>query len=100
MNHILIEEICYTISIGKFICDTPARCFIKGIKSHNAYFACERCNLEGDYYHEKHRMSFLGESNFKRTNENFRNRTVEEHHLRRTVLENINSLDMIRQFPH
>jgi hypothetical protein len=41
-NGILFNGIIYTIRISRIIADAPARSFIKGVKSHNAYFGCER----------------------------------------------------------
>lgn len=34
----------FAVNINAFICDSPARAFVKCIKGHNAYQACERCN--------------------------------------------------------
>lgn len=39
----------YKLSLGPFICDSPVRCDLKGIVSHNAYNSCERCQQEGAY---------------------------------------------------
>nr|VZI23579.1 unnamed protein product [Spirometra erinaceieuropaei] len=35
--------------LASFICDAPARAFIKQIKNVNAYFACERCCVKEEY---------------------------------------------------
>ena len=35
--------------IKAFICDAPARAFLKCTKSHNSYYACERCTIRGYY---------------------------------------------------
>ena len=32
-----------------FTCDTPARQFVKGIKSHTGYNGCDRCQIVGQY---------------------------------------------------
>jgi len=32
-----------TVRLNVFICDAPAKAFIKGIKGHNAYFGCGNC---------------------------------------------------------
>ena len=32
-----------------FICDAPARQFVKGIKSHTGYNGCDRCQVVGQY---------------------------------------------------
>ena len=36
-----------TIRGKGFLCDAPARQFLKSIKSHNGYNGCERCEVEG-----------------------------------------------------
>ncbi|KAL7392719.1 hypothetical protein ABVT39_000695 [Epinephelus coioides] len=38
------EGMQFQVKISAFICDSPARAFVKCIKGHNAYQACERCN--------------------------------------------------------
>ena len=35
------------VKIACFICDAPARAFIKQIKGHTAYYSCERCTQKG-----------------------------------------------------
>lgn len=37
------------VTVKAFICDAPARSFLKCIKNHNRYFACERCTVRGTY---------------------------------------------------
>lgn len=46
-NGISIGDAVLTVSVGSFICDAPARAFLKCIKGHNAYYACERCIIRG-----------------------------------------------------
>ena len=46
------DNICYinkifSVSILAFICDAPARSYLKCIKSHSGYNACERCQIKG-----------------------------------------------------
>lgn len=31
----------FTLKIDRFICDFPARSFLKNTKGHNGYFCCE-----------------------------------------------------------
>lgn len=98
-HELIHEDKKYKIKIDSFVCDAPARSFIKGIKGHNAYFGCERCDIEGDYFHNANKLSFVGFSRMKRTDESFRKRICEEHHIFRSVLEDIPQLDMIKSFP-
>jgi len=46
---ILIENKLYKVKIDVFCCDTPAKAFILRIKSHNGFFSCSRCEIEGEY---------------------------------------------------
>lgn len=46
-NGISVGDVVLTVSVGSFICDAPARAFLKCIKGHNAYYACERCIIKG-----------------------------------------------------
>ncbi|KAB0790105.1 hypothetical protein PPYR_15572, partial [Photinus pyralis] len=40
----------YEIKVHSFICDVPARSFIKCIKAHGGYSSCEKCWEPGEYY--------------------------------------------------
>lgn len=46
----------YTVQIRSWICDAPARSFLKCIKGHTGYFACERCKVKG--FHEHRRVLY------------------------------------------
>ena len=48
-NGVEIQGNRVIISIKAFVCDSPARAFVKNIKGHTAYFACERCDVKGEY---------------------------------------------------
>lgn len=37
----------YHFIIKAFVCDTPARAFIKRCTGHGGFFACERCEIKG-----------------------------------------------------
>lgn len=37
------------VEIISFICDAPARAFLKCIKGHTGYHACERCEIKGTW---------------------------------------------------
>lgn len=38
-----IDNKCYKIKIKCFICDTPARSFVKSTVNHTGFHSCERC---------------------------------------------------------
>ncbi len=46
---VLIDGTHCTVAIRTFICDAPARCYLKCIKGHTGYFACERCQMKGTH---------------------------------------------------
>ena len=46
----------YQIELSAFICDTPARAFIKNVKSHTGYSGCDNCTQPG--VHIDNRMTF------------------------------------------
>ena len=37
------------LQLEAFVCDAPARSFLKGIKSHIGYNSCQRCNQHGEW---------------------------------------------------
>jgi len=47
----------YIVKSGEFICDAPARVFVKCIKGHSRYNSCECCTQEGVYVDWKNDIS-------------------------------------------
>ncbi|CAM1330195.1 Uncharacterised protein at_DN1048 [Pycnogonum litorale] len=41
------DEFIRMLQIECFICDAPARAFVKQVKGHNAYHGCEKCSQHG-----------------------------------------------------
>lgn len=90
-------DITKCIKILKCIfADAPARSYLKGVKSHNGYFACERCTTKGIYDGTKVIYPELVVE--LRTNDSFRSKSQPEHHTSDSPLLQL-SLDMISQFP-
>ncbi|ODM87632.1 hypothetical protein Ocin01_19050 [Orchesella cincta] len=85
------------LQLHSFICDAPAKAFIKGIKGHTGYFGCDKCEVEGEYINN--RVVYLKNNARERDDISFRTRRDDEHHLQTTVLEEISTLDMIKCFP-
>lgn len=46
-NGIIINNVKYKFIIIAFICDMPARAFLKCCKGHGGFFCCERCYIMG-----------------------------------------------------
>ena len=75
---IMIENQHFQIRIKKFICDRPARAFIKCIIGHGGYYTCERCTIRGERVNG--RTVYLLIDSPERTNISFRNQENPEHH--------------------
>lgn len=86
----------YKVNINAVICDTPARSYVKCIKGHTGYFGCGLCIQEGEYKHN--RLLFTNFESPVRTDDNFRRREYEEHHIGNSPFERI-PLNMVTQFP-
>jgi len=52
-NGLTVDQRTIKITIHSFVCDAPARAFIKGIKSHSGYSSCEKCTVRGEYHTNK-----------------------------------------------
>ena len=91
----------YDVSVRSFICDAPARSFLKGIVSHTGYFSCERCTIKGS--RDAKRVVFdRPELVEKRTNELFRsfsyNSSGKCHQHENSPLIRVSSLNLISGF--
>lgn len=78
-NGITIENVKYRFEIAAFVCDTPARTFIKCCKGHGGFFACERCEVKGVTINGK--RVYCDIESTPRTNESYREQRQPEHHL-------------------
>ncbi|KAI9558376.1 hypothetical protein GHT06_015147 [Daphnia sinensis] len=79
---------CYKLKIEAFICDAPARAMIACVKSHSSdRYGCAKCTGFG---------VILGEL---RTNDSFRGKNCVDHHHCRSILENLDYVDMIHDLP-
>ncbi|KAA3671059.1 uncharacterized protein DEA37_0004185 [Paragonimus westermani] len=76
--------------------DAPARAFFRQVKNHTGYHCCEKCTAPGVYVNRK--MVFPPSNYRSRTNNDFRTRRQEEHHVGQSPFERLN-VDMITCFP-
>ena len=78
------------------ICDTPARCFIRQVKSHSGYYGCDKCTQRGNSVNR--RMTFPLLSSPLRNDANFRSQRQRSHHIGVSPFVGC-PLDMIKTFP-
>ncbi len=77
INGLSYDNITYQVQIHAFICDAPARAFLKCIIAHTGYYSCERCVVKGSW---SGRVVFNDPSNCPhRTEENFNNERYHDH---------------------
>ena len=81
------------IKVHLFCCDAPARSFIFGVKSHNAFSGCGKCTQKGKTI--ENTVAFSTTSGELRTNETFRNQTDDDHHNIPAPLLELESLDLV-----
>lgn len=86
-NGLYVIEKWYRVSIVAFVCDAPARAFLKCIKGHTAYYSCERCIIKGTW---TGRVVFNSDTVASpRTNERFQNLEYDIHQTKRSPLIDI-----------
>lgn len=95
-NGITFHNTVYEVKIYNFICDAPARAFVKCIKSHSGYSSCEKCVEHGSYVNG--RVIFNSCSSDKRTNESFVLQMDEDHHIGISPLLQLN-IGLVSDFP-
>ena len=76
---LIVHGVRLEIELTTVVCDTPARAFIKRMKPHNGYSACDKCSTHGDYHNR--RMTFPQLDAPLRTNDSFRTQEDEDHHI-------------------
>lgn len=86
----------FSFEIHSFICDAPAKAFIKCIKGPTGYSCCDKCTVSGVY--NNRRIIFKDFSCPKRTDDSFRKQQDEDHHIGNSPLINLN-INMIDKFP-
>ncbi|XP_011859165.1 PREDICTED: uncharacterized protein LOC105556682 [Vollenhovia emeryi] len=74
----LFENKLYTVKVHSFICDAPARAYIKRTKSYNGYSSCDKCTETGEYV--QNRVIYKNVSAPRRTDLDFKLLIDEDHH--------------------
>lgn len=91
-----VNGIHFKIEIHSFVCDAPARAYLKCTKYHSGFSSCDKCVEHGERY--KNKVVFSGEIAQKRTNESFRNQTDDNHHNGLSPFLDL-PIDIIKCFP-
>lgn len=87
---ILLNGACYQIKVASFVCDAPARAYLRNVKSHSGYFGCDKCTVEGEHINNK--MVFLETDAPLRLDADFSNAKTDsdnEHHRGKTPLSRL-----------
>ncbi|XP_063971900.1 uncharacterized protein LOC135159792 [Diachasmimorpha longicaudata] len=96
LQGIVIENKRFNVFLKAFVCDRPARSFMKCIKNHGAHRACEGCNVQGTWIDK--RTVYLETDSPERTDESFRCQEDKLHHDGISPLLRINPpIDFIKQ---
>jgi hypothetical protein len=96
-NGIRYGDQVFDVRLSAFVCDTPARVYIKSVKGHSGYYGCDKCTQRG-VYHEG-RMTFPEINAPRRTDGDFHNiADFEHHHTGPCPLIGVN-VGMVSQFP-
>lgn len=96
-NGITHNDVQYQIKIHSFICDAPARAYLKCTKSHGGYSSCDKCEEYGNYINGRVILNHNPYAK-KRTNQSFLLQTDDAHHTNTSPLTSLN-IDMVTHFP-
>lgn len=94
-NGLVVEGQIYKLVIRAIVADAPARAFLMNIHTHSGYSSCHKCCIRGKYV--LNRLTFPNTNNIARTDDDFRMKTDDRHHLSTdtTAIENL-SIDCIK----
>ena len=94
-NGFYIKGEAFQVEIHSFVCDAPARQFLKKVISHSGYFSCERCVVRGVTG-----VKFVDTNCTERTDEMYRAHLYESHQNSASISPLVElPIDMIAHFP-
>lgn len=82
------NDIHYGVTVHCFVCDAPARSYLKCIKSHGGYSSCEKCTESGDYFNG--RVILRNVNAHLRNDDTFKSKQDEDHHVGDSPLLQLN----------
>ncbi|KAL2103176.1 hypothetical protein ACEWY4_000044 [Coilia grayii] len=82
------------VAISSFICDAPARAFVKQIKCHNGYSGCDKCHQTG-IWHKK--MTYPDTDVRLRSDDEFEKMADEDHYTNTSCDDGL--VKMVSAFP-
>jgi len=93
-NGLILENTVYQIKITAFVCDMPARLYVKCVKGHGAYGGCDRCTQRGLYLRK---VTFPETDAALRSDMSFKELTDKNYHTRVSPLTSL-SVNMVSGF--
>ncbi|XP_065643386.1 uncharacterized protein LOC136084787 [Hydra vulgaris] len=95
-NGLVINEKHYKFNLRSFICDAPARAFVRCCSGHTSKNGCERCTSVAECY--ERRIVYTNDNANLRTDAEFRSNAYPLHKNGNSPCLLINNLDMVRSF--
>jgi hypothetical protein len=97
-NGLNFEGTCYSVHVRAFICDAPAKAYMRCVKLYSGYYGCDRCTTKGTYVG---RVTFPEVNAPLRTDASFAARTDEQFHhpLPATPLADLIDTGLVSTFP-
>ena len=95
-NGIIHKGKLLNVEVSSFVCDAPARAYVKNVKSHNRYSGCDKCDQEGVW---KNKMTYPETDVRLRTDSSYYDMIDEEHHLKQTLSPLTGIVKMVYSFP-
>jgi len=87
-----LDTYSFLIKIQCFVCDAPARSFLKRVKGHTGYHGCEKCKQKGEW---RNKMTFPLVDAEKRTDEDIGH----DHQIGVSLLQTL-AIGLVSQFPY
>lgn len=92
-----INNVDYSVEIVGFSFDTPARAFIKCVKGHQSFYACERCVTKRKTVNKK--RVYPSRNAAFRTKLSFRRQSQSQHHVGLSPLTHLPNFDRSVNMP-